>query len=389
MYYQIGVLSSFTLLLIIIHLHLTINSFEKQNATLSVYLCSQFPSSQGYFQNNFTDSFLLNYPKICKPDDILLIYILSKVEHIQQRKRIRQTWANKYQYGQLFQTCFIFLIGLTNDSQQIFSEAKTYGDLVQVNINETDESNVYQEIAGLKWSYIYASHIPYLFKTRDSIMIDTLLLSDITRLLIDNRIVHSDYLQKHYELKNFTEDLLFENKYTLFKGTERLGIKTIRRGKFALNYLAWNGDYLPEYCSSAGYLLSSLIRDRLYQASLCFAKEYVLPMGDLFVSGFLANAASVRCSNWRMEYLHASHSCAEYFQKQPQLLLCSTSMDFDDQGWPAILYRHSLTNQTIEESRRKYIALLQKQFKQKSIIKESIIEQIQNNSIDQDFFLRM
>lgn len=106
-------------------------------------------------------------------------------------------------------------------------------------------------------------------------------------------------------------------------------------------------------------------------------------MGDLFVSGFLANAASVRCSNWKMEYFHASNSCAEYFEKQPQLLLCSNSMNFDDQGWSAILHRHSLTNQTIEKSRRKYIDLLQKK---QFIIKESIIEQIQNNPMNQDLF---
>lgn len=248
MYYQIGILFSFSLLLFIIHFHLTLNSFGKQNTTISVYLCSQLPSSQGYFHVDFTDSFSSNYLKICKSDDILLIYILSKVEHAQQRKIIRQTWANKSQYGQLFQICFIFLIGLSKHSEGIFSEAKTYGDLVQVNTNETDENNVYKEVAGLKWSYIYASHIPYLFRTKDNILIDTLLLGDITKFLIYNRIAHSNYLQKHNILKNFTEDLLFENKYTLFRGIERSGIKTIRRGKFALNYFAWNDDYLPEYC---------------------------------------------------------------------------------------------------------------------------------------------
>jgi hypothetical protein len=37
------------------------------------------------------------------------------------------------------------------------------------------------------------------------------------------------------------------NKYTLFKGIYTNGTKTIRRGKFGLNHVAWNHDKLPEY----------------------------------------------------------------------------------------------------------------------------------------------
>jgi hypothetical protein len=256
MYYRIGILSIiiFAFLLIricIILCPLSLNSNDTltpTNSPVIVYLCPQFPSSsKGYFHVDFTDNFSLNYSKICKSDDILLIYILSKANHIKRREAIRRTWANKNQYEQLFRICFIFLIGLTTNSD-VFSEASIYGDLVQLNINESYQNIVYKEVGGLKWSHIYTSHIPYLFKTDDDIIVDTILLSDITKYFIDSRIDHSDYLQKQDKIKAFINQTSSVNKFTLFKGISIQGHKTKRRGKFALHHLAWNHDILPGYC---------------------------------------------------------------------------------------------------------------------------------------------
>jgi hypothetical protein len=111
-------------------------------------------------------------------------------------------------------------------------------------------------------------------------------------------------------------------------------------------------------------------------------------LGDLFVSGYLASAAAVQCDSWSMEYARSHDGCSSRFENQSSLLLCSTPMHIGrfymedyDQAWSAILHRHSITNETIEKAKRKRMELLARQSKQELPIKESIIEQMQNEFI--------
>ena len=53
--------------------------------------------------------------------------------------------------------------------------------------------------------------------------------------------------QKHDKIKEFARRML-PNKHTLFMGIYQDKLRTMRRGKFALDKLAWNHDYLPGYC---------------------------------------------------------------------------------------------------------------------------------------------
>jgi hypothetical protein len=59
-------------------------------------------------------------------------------------------------------------------------------------------------------------------------------------------------------------------------------------------------------------------------------------------------------------------------------------MEDYDQAWSTILQRHSITNETIENGKRKRVELLARESKQALLIKESIIEQMQNEFIKQD-----
>ncbi len=118
--------------------------------------------------------------------------------------------------------------------------------------------------------------------------------------------------------------------------------------------------------------------------------DYVPWIGDLFVSGFLATAGAVRCSNWSMEYIQPLNDCAASFQTRPRLLVCSTPMymgridreDYD-RAWKVIYDRHSATDETIEEEKEDEIALLKKQSKENLLVKESIIEQMEAKQMQQ------
>jgi hypothetical protein len=251
----------FVLLLFVIFIPFLIHNIEKLDydhqssrttAVVTNYLCPQKPiTSRGYFRVDFTNDLKVNYTETCELSDILLVYILSKIDHIDRREQIRRTWANQNDHEQLARTCFIFLVGQTQNSSlnsQIELESSAYADLVQLNINETDQSIVYKEVGGLKWSSIYASHIPYLFKTNDDMIIDSLLLSDMARYFQENRTDYSNYLRTRANIQEFIQEMVLVDKYTLFKGIYIEGDKTMREGKFGLSYVAWNDDKLPGYC---------------------------------------------------------------------------------------------------------------------------------------------
>lgn len=274
------ILSLFAIVLILIVIELKLRwNLTKDFDSISlvtVQTCAQYPSnSKRYFQVNFTENTSIDYTKYCSSSDTLLIYIISKIDHFKRRDFIRQTWANKNQYEQLFRTCFIFILGETSDSKiqaKILNETSAYNDVVQLNINETYRNIVFKEVGALKWSHLFAGHIPYLFKTDDNVVLDSLLLSDITKYLLENRLDHSEYMRKHELMMDFVEQMRQVDKYTLFKGVAVTEMKTVRQGKFGLHHVAWNHEVFPDYCRGLGYLFSGFVRDRLYRASTCYGK---------------------------------------------------------------------------------------------------------------------
>ncbi len=250
-------------IILILCIYLTIDSIDKTSNkknnslinSLKIWICPQLSSSsKGYFRVDFVENSLINNSLICKQNDILLVYILSTSRNFQRREAIRRTWAKKKDYQQLNDICFIFIVGLSvyNSSLpyngDVKREGSIYRDIIQLNINETYQNVVYKEVGALKWSHLYASQIPFLYKTDDDLVIDTLLLSDIVTFFIQNTTGHSFYLQKHIEMQQFVQQMQDVDKYTLFKGQDLGGIKTFRSGKFGIHQLAWNHDLLPPYC---------------------------------------------------------------------------------------------------------------------------------------------
>ena len=224
---------------------------------MKLYSCPKLSSSpKGYFRVDFASNFPVNYSSLCKSTDLIHVYILSTAQNFLRRQAIRQTWANKSEYEHLNIICFAFIVGLSTSGSSsglpfngdIIKEAAFHQDMVQLNLKETYEHVAYKEVGALKWSYIYASHIPYLFKTDDDLIIDTLLLSDIIKFLVKNRTDHSLYIEKHQIMKDFVQQMHKVDKYTLFKGYFLGGIPTLRSGKFGVHEFAWNHDKLPAYC---------------------------------------------------------------------------------------------------------------------------------------------
>ncbi|CAF1309829.1 unnamed protein product [Didymodactylos carnosus] len=300
-----------------------------------------------YVQVSFNEH---SYANMCRSDDILLVYILSTIQNLERRHYIRQTYANRTNHPLLNHTCFVFLVGLQSSGdpvlkQKVKLEREKYNDIVQIQHNESYQNVVFKEVGALKWSFEYHSQIPYLFKTDDDLITDTILLSAIVNLFLYNKS-NSDYLNK--QLNSFVSSLDKINKQTFFRGSDMGGQPTQRNtGKYGVNELTWNFEVLPQYCSGFGFLMAKFIRDRLYRASLHYLLDNVAWVGDVFVSGFLAGAAAVRCSGWQLDYAQVADGCTEHFKKA-NMLVCSTPMHssidkFCEYGkiWEIILQRHS------------------------------------------------
>lgn len=71
---------------------------------------------------------LLHCSSICQSDDpiSLVIYVFNHVDNFEKRQAIRSTWS--------YQMKLVFILGLSFDrtvNQNLITESKTYGDIVQ------------------------------------------------------------------------------------------------------------------------------------------------------------------------------------------------------------------------------------------------------------------
>ena len=309
-------------------------------------------SSDDYLRVEFNVSSII---PTCQNDDVLLLYILSTSKNFDRRENIRSTWGSK-----LSGTCFVFIVGNTEINSTLQSklniEQEKHRDLVQINHIESYANVIYKEVAALLWSEQYYGTISYLFKTDDDLIVDSILLTSIARFLVTNRSESIKYISKHrHEL---VEELTQSNRKNFFRGGWDMGGQPTQRGdgKFAVSEKIWPDKILPPYCSGFGWLMSASIRDKLVRASRIYPREKIVWVGDVFLSGFIARAANVRCSGIPIDYEQVGEGkCACSFVKQPMLVVCSSALHIGalvegdptgfhefNNSWTVIRRRHGL-----------------------------------------------
>lgn len=111
----------------------------------------------------------------------MIVCVKSGIQNSKRRNLIRQTWGSKH-YFQNVRLVVLFVVGEGNESSadDIENEELKYGDILQVNVNETYSNVGYKVLAGMRWimqncdeKWIYASSdddmIPYLNKVYSAI----------------------------------------------------------------------------------------------------------------------------------------------------------------------------------------------------------------------------
>jgi hypothetical protein len=286
---------------------------------------------RNHFMNNSSNGYLhvrLNLTSntaSCQTNDNIIIYILSTTTNFQRRKVIRSTWASP-----LIGTCFVFILGKIDFSpsnqMRINNEKRQYKDIVQIDHMETYSNVVYKEIAVLQWSHHFYPLIPYLFKTDDDLIIDSILISSIARLLVTNSSDNTSYISNYRS--TLISTILSSDRSTFFRGGWSMDFQPTLRGdgKFGVSKAVWPHAILPLYCSGFGWFMSNNVRDRLVNASYTYPLNRTAWIGDVFVSGFLARQAKVKCTGIEIDYEQTfSGNCSCLMVKNPMLTVCSST----------------------------------------------------------------
>ena len=352
-------------ILITICLYITFTDNKLSNIS-PVYLFNITPiisnSSVEYIKPRLD---LTSNTAICQENDYIIIYILSTVTNIERRKVIRSTWASK-QIG----TCFIFVLGQVPGTTanageitlKIKNEKKEYHDIVQVDHIETYANVVYKEIAALMWSQHFYPKIPYLFKTDDDLVVDTILISSIAFSLLTNISTNNSFILKYRPA--LISNIISSDRATFFRGGWAMDYQPTLRGdgKFGVSESVWPHRVLPAYCSGFGWIMSRNVRDKIVKASYSYPLSKVAWIGDVFLSGFLAKTANVKCTGIHIDYEQtASANCSCLMVNNPMLTVCSSSFHAGGGGteqdrymeyqkaWKVIKLRHNLTNTKIND----------------------------------------
>jgi hypothetical protein len=295
----------------------------------------------------------------CQSNANVIIYILSTITNTQRRATIRSTWGSP-----LNKTCFVFILGKSLDSpshsiqSRIDQEKRRYQDIIQINHHESYANLIYKEIAALQWSYHMYPTIPYLYKTNDDLLIDSILISTIAQILVTNSANEDTYISKHRP--RLISNLLQSDRSTFFRGGWSMDSqRTLRHaGKFSVNESVWPHTFLPLYCSGFGWFMSGNVRNRLLDASYTYLADKTVWIGDVFLSGFLAKAADVKCTEIAIDFEQSfPANCSCLMAQRPMLTVCSSSFHGGNEvneidsyreyikAWRVIRQRHSLISQ--------------------------------------------
>lgn len=208
----------------------------------------------------------------------LLIFVASSVDHFEQRKVIRNTWGLK-----LLQIAYnyriVYLLGKRKDpgtQAKVEKESYRYGDLIQIDLEESFRNLGRKSVAGLQWSKTFCGKADFVMKTDDDIL------------------VHVPNLIVALADANQTDPLLMchENRMRKILRKELLDKTELPESyhKYEVSPNELPGLFYPPYCSGMAYVFSRSVRDRLLEAS---ASTPVFFIEDVYLTGFCRHKAGI------------------------------------------------------------------------------------------------
>ena len=300
------------------HFESSRQSFDKISAQSAKTSAFDNPSSDSRVLAKKSDSVLSTIEFVNPPylnlnidaTSIVPIIVLSKASHIEIRDAIRRTWAFEQIYpNQTKQVKVFFLVGIDDYvTQRIRAEQLMFDDIIQASVPEMNAFLAYKELAALLWVRLFLKNTSFYLKTEDDVILNT-------RAVIDQ----------------------------LVPTVTRLAHRSVVIGWFGPEHAIQRGNYQifldalfpptsidTKYAMSLLYAVTSQAADRMLDA-LSHVDQIDQP-GDIFLTGFLRDAAQVQTENLAtrtpdaFSYELASGACKEAFEKNSRLLLCTSSL---------------------------------------------------------------
>jgi hypothetical protein len=243
------------------------------------------------------------------PANFVPVMVISKASNIEVRDAIRRTWGFYRQYrNNTLRIKILFIIG-TDDfmTQRIIMEQNVFDDVIQVTIPDVYSFSAYKELSAMIWVRKYLPDIPFYIKTEDDVILNMKVLAEeflpIVESLADQQLVIG----------------WFGSEHIVHRGAYQKFIEAVIPASAGELHYAMNLLYAVT-ASGADRMIAALHR-----------LEMIEYPGDPFVTGILRDAAHVQITNLaissdQLKYEIANGACKTAFERNPTLLLCTTSL---------------------------------------------------------------
>ncbi len=255
-----------------------VNRFTYINKSLTI------PREQARSFSNFR--YLLDHPEKCIGKDVLLLlFVKTSPENTERRNAIRSTWGNEtYIQNALGVTVkVVFALGAPQTKKeepswskrsgvgfqaQLIHEDHLHGDLIQQDFLDSFHNLTLKLILQFHWMHSRCAHAHFLMTADDDIF------------------VHMP------NLVNYLQDVSSRGITDFWIGRVHRGAPPIRRkdSKYYVSSEMYPWLSYPDYTAGAGYVVSSDVADKIYQATLTLNAS--LYIDDVFM-GICANAIGV------------------------------------------------------------------------------------------------
>ncbi|XP_034946950.1 beta-1,3-galactosyltransferase 1-like isoform X2 [Chelonus insularis] len=219
---------------------------------------------------------ILSPDEVCTSPPYLLIVVCSAVANQKARMAIRNTWANEpsSNYQSMNITIkVVFLLGESNNdtlNTMILDENYEYEDIIQEKFLDTYNNLTLKSVMMLKWVTKVCPKTTYVMKTDDDMYINipTLVKELMSRSKSEGTLIGS-------LICNAPPITNPKNKW------------------YSPKYMFYEKTY-PNYLSGTGYVMSSDVAFKLYEAALQIP---LLHLEDVFITGLCARKAKLRPAN--------------------------------------------------------------------------------------------
>ncbi|XP_066536400.1 lactosylceramide 1,3-N-acetyl-beta-D-glucosaminyltransferase B [Hoplias malabaricus] len=222
--------------------------------------------------------YLINHKWKCADRDILLLlFVKSSPENFERRQAIRSTWGDETYIERTLGVTVkvVFALGVHPQTlernrfqRKLLWEDERYQDLIQQDFLDTFHNLTVKLLMQLGWTHAFCAHARFLMSADDDIFVH-----------VPNLI-------------RYLQEVIRTGVKDFWVGKVHRGSPPIRRkdSKYYVSEEMYPWLLYPDYTPGAGYVISSDVASRLYQASLNLNAS--LYIDDVFM-GVCANAMGI------------------------------------------------------------------------------------------------